>query len=371
MREQTFDCDIFCDVIDNFGDAGVCWRLARDIRKQRGWKIRLFINNLVTLSKIAHKVDPSLSLQEADGIAVADWRLAEAAAPSGIVIETFGCRIPFEFEKAISKSPLKPCWINLEYLSAEDWVEGCNYLPSIHPMLGYTKYYFFPGVTPRTGGLIMEDGLTEAQRNFESAKKEFLLSLGADPQSGFNLFFFAYPEAPLPLLRQALAEDGRPVQLLLAAGKASEKLAGLLKDLPFVRTVRLPMCDQTAFDKYLWCCDSLIVRGEDSFARAQLSALPFIWNIYPQTEETHIKKLRAFADRLKAAYRPEDQRLWLDVNLAWNQGLPAFPGLWRQWRDSSAKMREDAVIWRNQLKTINSLTANLCKFIEERLQFRD
>ncbi len=363
LQTKTFDCDIFCDVIDNYGDAGICWRLAKDLTRKKGWKIRLFINKLETLSFLVHDVDPRQKAQICEDIYIAQWDTSLTATPSGVVIETFGCRIPFEFEKAISESPLKPVWINLEYLSAEDWVENCNCLPSIHPSLGYTKYYFFPGVTKKTGGVIIEDGLSEAQDAFR--KGSFLQGLGADADAGFTLFVFCYPNAPLELLQEALAKDNRPVQLLLANGVPAEKFRG-----PSIQKVALPSVEQKDFDKLLWASDSLIVRGEDSFVRAQLAAKPFIWNIYPQTEETHLKKLRAFGNRLSSVIDSETFELWMKINLAWNTADPGFVALWPLWRNRTFSLTKSALQWRIYLQSIESLTANLCNFIEEKIQSR-
>ncbi len=363
LQTKTFDCDIFCDVIDNYGDAGVCWRLARDLTKKKGWAVRLFINNLKTLSFLAHDVDPTQDIQVCDDIFIAQWNTCLTAVPSKVVIETFGCRIPFKFEKAISESPLKPVWINLEYLSAEDWVENCNYLPSIHPSLGYTKYYFFPGVTQKTGGLIIEDGLIEAQDSFR--RGSYLQSLGADAEAEFTLFVFCYQNAPLDLLREALVKDNRPVQLLLASGIPAEKLRGSP-----VKTIALSAVEQKYFDKLLWASDSLIIRGEDSFARAQLAAKPFIWNIYPQTEETHLKKLKAFGNRLSSVMESKNFELWMKINLAWNTADPSFIALWPLWRDRTFSLAKSAMQWRIYLQSIESLTANLCNFIEEKIQSR-
>ena len=36
--------DLFCRVIDNWGDAGVCWRLARQLVRERGAQVRLWID---------------------------------------------------------------------------------------------------------------------------------------------------------------------------------------------------------------------------------------------------------------------------------------------------------------------------------------
>ena len=173
MQKNTIGCDIFCDVIDNFGDAGVCWRLARDIRKEKGWNVRFYINNLETLSAIEPRVDSEKVRQHAAGIELLKWEYAERESPSDIVIETFGCRIPDPFEKRIAERNPSPIWINLEYLSAEDWVEGCHTLPSPHPRYG-TKNTFFSRELPiKQGELFARQDSTNTVSCLRVKKKSF------------------------------------------------------------------------------------------------------------------------------------------------------------------------------------------------------
>lgn len=368
MQKNTIGCDIFCDVIDNFGDAGVCWRLARDIKKERSWNIRFYINNLKTLAAIEPRIDREKAKQHTAGIEILKWEFAERESPSDIVIETFGCRIPTSFERRIAERNPSSIWINLEYLSAEDWVEGCHMLPSPHPQYGTKKYFFFPGVTNKTGGLICETDLIENRQLFKREKEVFLKKLGADTENPFNTFVFCYPSAPLKILVEAFASDPKPMQLLLASGGAGKEIRELAKPYPHISCVPLPMLPQTDFDKLLWVADSLIIRGEDSFARAQLAGKPFIWNIYPQTEETHIQKLIAFEDRLIPFYSPKNFKLLKEINLAFNKGDSSFIDLWPQWRGATPELTNSAEAWEENLHSVGSLTENLCKFIESKLK---
>ncbi len=56
-------CDIFCEVIDNFGDIGVCWRLARQLASEHGWQVRLFVDDL----KAFHALCPATSIRRSRG----------------------------------------------------------------------------------------------------------------------------------------------------------------------------------------------------------------------------------------------------------------------------------------------------------------
>jgi uncharacterized repeat protein (TIGR03837 family) len=79
------------------------------------------------------------------------------------------------------------------------------------------------------------------------------------------------------------------------------------------------MTDQQGFDRLLWSCDFNIVRGEDSFLRAQWAAKPFIWHIYPQEDDYHLIKLRAFMTLYCHNLAPEIADSWQALNLAFNQ----------------------------------------------------
>lgn len=366
---MSITCDIFCEVVDNFGDAGVCWRMARILNKEQNWRIRLFCSDLGTLAKIATKIDPLLSEQTVEQITVLPWEAAQTASPSQIVIETFGCRIPESFENRIASTQPTPLWINVEYLSAEDWVKDWHGLPSPHPRLPVTKYYFYPGFTEGTGGVLFEKDYLQKETQLTARRKELLESISADPNAEFTLFLFCYPGPWLEMLANALRKDQRPVQLLAAPGKAREAFENcLLPNDYFLKLVELPYVDQPDFDNWLWVSDSLIVRGEESFVRAQLSAKPFIWNIYPIQTGEHLEKLSAFADCQKA-YLGEKSALWKAINIAWNKGDPAFIPLWSQWRNSQSELANSALLWRKHLFSLNSLTNNICNFAKNKLEY--
>ena len=132
---------IFCDVIDNFGDAGVCWRLARALAFDHHKDVTLWINDLVSLKRLRPAIEVQAPAQQIDGFTVRDWQAdAEFGAPADLVIEAFGCKLPDRLMTAMAASAVAPVWINLEYLSAEAWVEGCHALPSPHPRLALLPF---------------------------------------------------------------------------------------------------------------------------------------------------------------------------------------------------------------------------------------
>ena len=139
--------DLFCSVVDNFGDIGVCWRLARQLVREHGIAVRLWVDELLSTRRLIPSLNVELAVQRIDGVEIVHWTDAPRASyPGEVVIAAFACALPDAFVEAMAVRMPRPVWINLEYLSAEDWVAGCHGLPSPHPRLPLTQHFFFPGL---------------------------------------------------------------------------------------------------------------------------------------------------------------------------------------------------------------------------------
>lgn len=381
MVSRNLTCDLFCRVIDNFGDAGVAWRLARSLSRENGWRVRLIIDDTVTLSKIVPEVTAGKTNQEACGILVDIWDEASAMLRDGsagksaadIVIEAFSCFLPADYEAAIAarfEAGDKVAVYALDYLTAEKWAEESHGLVSPHPRYGYQKYFFFPGFTPKSGGVIYEKDLESEQDAFAAdpeGRKEVLRSIGADPSHPFTLFVFTYPTVPLADFAEALKADTRPVQLVLAPGEAGNTLETLLTGVPHISIVRSPMVAQCDFDRLIASMDAAVVRGEDSTVRAQLSGIPFVWTLYPQDEGTHLVKMKAFEDLLPPFYSEKALAARLALEGSLNDAHLA-PATWKHWRDMLPELTEGARAWRKHLFSETSLTLRLTQNVDLRLK---
>lgn len=302
--------DIFCKVIDNFGDAGVCWRLARALTRNH-LSVRLWIDDLACLRRLRPAIDTARRAQPLDGFTVMLWDEAasEAYAPADMVIEAFACRMPEPMLEALARA--EPCraWINLEYLSAEPWVKGSHALPSPHPRLPLTQHFYFPGFEPGLGGLIREPDLGSARAAFDAqARAGFLARIGAHPTDSplddLLVSMFCYPHAPLDSLLSAM-QSGPRVTCLVPEGVAGDLIARRLNRpaIPGACSTRgnltlvvVPFLEPDDYDRLLWSCDLNFVRGEDSLVRAHWAERPFIWQLYPQAEGAQQPKLEAFLD---------------------------------------------------------------------------
>ncbi|SCX34198.1 conserved hypothetical protein, PP_1857 family [Pseudomonas sp. NFACC25] len=324
--------DIFCSVVDNYGDIGVTWRLARQLVAEQGCEVRLWVDDLRAFERMCPEIDVRLDQQWQEGVDVRHWPAVWSSAPAAdVVIAAFACQLPPDYMEAMAARERTPLWMNLDYLSAEDWVVGCHRLPSVK-FKGVQKYFFFPGFRPGTGGLLREAGLLEQRQAFQqdaAAQRQFLQGLGVFPAPGARLIsLFAYENAGLASWLDALSTDGHTTHLLvpegrilgdvqhwlgvegLAVGDVHQRNALTVQVLPFVR--------QEQYDRLLWCCDFNAVRGEDSFVRAQWAGRPLLWHIYRQDEDIHLDKLDAFLDLYTAALSPAAKAALVELWQAWN-----------------------------------------------------
>ena len=375
--------DIFCSVVDNFGDIGVCWRLARRLSAGLGQEVRLWVDDLVSFKRLTGEVDASLAVQHIDGIEVRHWvDPFPDVAPAQTVVEGFGVRLPEHFIEAMAKMSPAPIWINLEYLSAETWVDEHHCLPSPHPRLPLTKYFFFPGFSSAAGGVLIEDSLfaeRDAQQVDPAGACRFRREIGIaghdEPRTWISLF--CYGAAALPSLVEAWAADPSGVCCVVAEGYAQaqmEEIAGrkLRPGMPVeignLTVHAIPFLPLEQYDRLLWSCDLNFVRGEDSFVRAQLAARPLIWQAYPQEDEAHLVKTAAFRERYVQALPVADAGAYAAVFDAWNRQDRECGTAWPEFARRLPAFQANAGQWAAKLAKNGDLGANLVRFCEDRLE---
>jgi uncharacterized repeat protein (TIGR03837 family) len=369
--------DIFCKVVDNYGDVGVCWRLARQLAAEHDLDVTLVIDDLVALKRMAPGVDHSRAEQTVSRVTIRRWNASMSIqAPADVVIEAFGCGLQEPYATAMTKRARAPPWFVLEYLSAEAWIDGAHGLPSPHPRLPLARRFWFPGFTPASGGLIRERGLIEARDAFqrdERLRETFWSSLGMPaPSPGESrISLFCYPNPALPALFDAWADGEDHVTCVVPEGVASGALdAWTGGDVPRaghpvthgrLELHAIPFLPQDAYDRLLWACDVNFVRGEDSFVRAQWAARPFAWHIYPQAEDAHRRKLDAFLDRYAEGLDDATQRGVRRFFGAWN-GVPsagAIDATWLEWTAMRPQLMSHGRHWVEHLLRLPELATGL------------
>ena len=359
--------DIFCRVIDNLGDIGVCWRLSADLAT-RGQRVRLWVDESEPLRWMA----PGALEGRWPGVQVIPWTrplpegLAASLAPADVWIEAFGCdpadEMVLALAERIGRGEAAPVWLNLEYVSAEPYVERCHRLPSpilTGPLLGLTKWFFYPGFTQRTGGLLREEDLLSRQSAFNPTAWLASLALPAGNQPRVSLFCYEPPG-----LRTVLQQAGAQARSdwLVTTGRAAEAVATECRKGLHTGQARLhnvPRLTQHDYDHLLWSCDLNFVRGEDSLVRALWAGKPFVWHIYPQHDNAHHAKLDAFLDWLQA---PRSLRRFHHI---WNGLLAPEAAVWpddatlAEWKACTQEARQ-------RLLAQHDLTTQLIGFVTEK-----
>jgi len=380
--------DIFCTVVDNYGDIGVTWRLAKQIANEYQIPINLWVDDLMSFSHILPTLDPLKAAQTFNGVNIIHWTKPSPIAfiAGSVLIEAFACELPEQVKSQLvylhQVDPKSvPIWLNLEYLSAEDWVEGCHGLPSLQTS-GLKKYFYFPGFSAKTGGLICEQELF-AERDAwqaDSANKLQLfnqLGLKGIKAEDTVISIFSYETEALAALCELWQQSAEKIHALIPKGRSLNSLTHLL---PCEITAlvpgqqinhgnltlhMLPMTDQQGFDRLLWSCDFNIVRGEDSFLRAQWAAKPFIWHIYPQEDDYHLVKLEAFLKLYCDNLPPKIASYWSELNLAFNQAQQSAVSLhWQNLNPVNLPLLHHAKQWPINALNAADLATRLVQFVK-------
>ncbi|MCU6435846.1 elongation factor P maturation arginine rhamnosyltransferase EarP [Undibacterium sp. Jales W-56] len=378
QKTQTTSLALFCKVVDNYGDIGICWRLAKQLEQEHGIAVTLWVDDLLSFQRICPEIAIDCDTQKIAHVTVRHWRDQDAQFAvdeiADIVIEFFACDIPPAYIGAMAARTPRPVWLNLEGLTAEEWVEGCHTLPSPHPRLSLTKHFFFPGFTNKTGGLLLETRLEQQRQAFQSdraAITDFLMQLGvtASEMASLKVSLFCYPQAPVSDVFEIWKSSGTAITCLVPEGVAShavetflgrEAIAGATATRAALTVRVLPFMPQPDYDKLLWACDLNFVRGEDSFVRAQWAGRPFIWHIYPQDENLHHVKLKAFLQR----YASELASV-LSFSLAWNgatEHAVDWFAIWASLLTDRQKITDRSAAWQAELLANGDLSSNLLKF---------
>ena len=280
--------DIFCQVIDNYGDVGVAYRLAREFKRvYPNKKLRFVINQTEELNLIRKSEDIEIILYK---------DISKIENSADLIIESFGCEIPKKYmDKALKNSKLI---INLEYFSAEKWVDDFHLQESF---LGgnLKKYFFIPGLSEKSGGILLDNEFLERKKKVEANKEYYLEKFGIKEKYDLLGSIFSY-EKNFDSLIEELKKLGKKIILLMLSEKTQKNFIKYFdngNNYDKIKFVKLPFFTYDKYEELLALCDFNLVRGEDSFVRALLLGKPFLWHIYPQDENTHIKKLESFLEK--------------------------------------------------------------------------
>lgn len=380
--------DIFCEIIDNYGDIGVVYRTAKELQKIfPKSKIRAFLNKLDEFKKINSQV-LDLPSQNIDGIEYITFDYlrdnANELLTAQVIIEAFGCQIPKEYmEIAYDNSELL---INLEYLSAEDWIEDFHLQSSPLGRGKLKKVFFMPGFTEKSGGVIADSNYLERiQRvleNKEFYEKKYLSDI-EDRENKIIGTLFSYEKNFTPLLED-LKKLNKDVVILAMGEKTQDSLRKILKNFSiedFRNSLKygkieirfLNFLNQEEYEELINIVDFNFVRGEDSFIRAVLTGKPYMWHIYCQEEYAHMDKIEGFLDKYRRVienFSDEDfllnmEKFFKDYNFRKENSLELGKESYLYFFENLAKIEKYNTIFRDFLIQKCNLINKLKDFIEK------
>lgn len=396
MNTKTHTVWLFCRVIDNFGDIGVSWRLARQLQQEQGLQVVLWVDDVQALQSLLPAADVSACHACYEGITVLQWRdalvadLMQEVPVADVVIETFACDVPDAVRLWMVDKPI--LWLNLEYLTAETWVDDVHLLPSLQGN-GVKKYFFCPGFSDKTGGVSYEQALLAQERPVNSEKQLQLRQQYGLPSfaDSVHVYVFGYADAMWPKWLRMWRHGAQKTVVWLAQGGLLADLQNHFPELNALQQVGdkvslqqvtvclVPFVAQSEFDHVLQAADVSVVRGEDSVLRALWQGRVFWWQIYRQEDNAHHIKLQAFWQRcrthgqgLQAAC---DETVW-QAHQALSDELNGVRELddveraqaWAMVLQQQAQLMAVLQMWRAQLWQQQSLATQLANFM--RLQLK-
>lgn len=309
MKKNNYIYDtynIFCKVIDNYGDFGICFRLAKQLVSEYHKKVILWVDNEIILQKfllvnnkeiqqINSKYNQNLMFKVWTKLNIINSLNNSKNINNSIIIEAFCCDLDCELLDYINKENSNTIIISLDYLGLEKWILDCHLLPSFLSNYKYIKkYFFFPSYLQNSGGLICENyikhknffqNLVEKNQNFNQTFK-------------ISLFFYQQPQLLLTFINAInyLATQHN-INIEINFCDLSNENINIIQNYNFCSLVKcnfIHFLSQNDYDTLLQNCHINFVRGEDSLIRSFWSNNLFIWQIYPQENNLHLQKLNDF-----------------------------------------------------------------------------
>lgn len=367
--------DIFCDVIDNYGDIGVVYRFSKEMKRIfPKTRVRVILNKLEELIKI----NKEATYKEYQIINKIEYifedffkKKFEEFGVSDIIIEAFGCNIFDEYIK-LGKEQSK-LWINLEYLSGEKWIEDFHLNQSLINSKTLKKIFYMPGFSEKSGGILIDEEFLKNREYGKNSKEKVLKDFFPDFNFNNKMIgtIFSY-EKNFENLLEILNKQEKETVLILMGEKTQKsfskffekKLIGdFLKWKKYgkIYLYNARFFSQEEYDKIISAVDFNFTRGEDSIVRALLIGKPFLWHIYLQEDKVHMLKLRAFLDRFYESISLDEEE---------KKVLKEYFKLLEEYNDretnSFERGNEDFSIFFEQFYTINKICERYSKFLLEK-----
>ena len=287
MRLDT-SAIIFCDIIDNYGDAGFCIRFTRALLEYIK-TVAIFTNKPNIFYKVIGENNLILINANTEILSIFHNSRTSFEIPYSanyIIFDLFETQAPLEFLIFFSdRSNVQR--IALDYLSTEKWSEPLQGMQAPDSRMLQTidknllkfrqRRWYSPGISKKSGGLIWENRKSIDYLERKKAR-ERVLSLketkifGELSEEAFFICDFSYEKFRFSFFNKFAKERS----FVIWSPRA------------------ITLC-QADFDIILQSMDLNIVRGEDSFVTAHFAAsskwkVPFLWQPYLEQNLNHKKK---------------------------------------------------------------------------------
>lgn len=378
---------LLCKVVDNFGDIGVVYRLAKALADARpSLKLTLVVSNLESFSAMAPGIRPEKKIQNFRyknlTWEILSWNLdtdiseekaaaIKAADGNQIILECFQCGRPDWLENILFCDDFTKTVqiVNIDYLTAEGYADDFHLLRSGTRKTCIKKINFMPGFTGKSGGLIFSENLAPQHLSMKKTQEE----------ADFKISFFAYEKNCMPVISAIshFQEEKRKTQedfsvlVYVAAGKSRSPFINAWEKCgkPF-KITELPFLPQEDWDYLLTQMDFNFVRGEDSLSRAALSGLPYVWNAYIQDDDYQLVKVDALLERMRPFFDNNDFELLKNVWDSYNLESKEINKSWRELSDlllrtcSSGKMKSSFKNYSLSIKKNGNLAQHLLDYLD-------
>ncbi len=323
------DITILCKVVDNYGDIGFVYRLARSLTEVNPQlKLRLIVSDLPSFSAMAPQINPKEQYQKSGNLEIFDWNSDQICTdhftqyPPNIILECFQCGRPDWLEKILFENDLNHIVqiLNIDYLTAEPYAEEFHCLKSATRSIYVKKVNFMPGFTDKTGGLILDNDFIENKHTLDPVHlvqklNSSITALDFENPDFYPVSIFSYERNFDDIvytlsqfqMTKRINHPNFKVHAFVAAGKSLGPFLTAWNTFqrPFEIT-QLPFLEQKLWDLLLCLCKFNFIRGEDSLSRACLAGVPFVWHAYEQDDDYQLVKVQALLNRMQKHFDNED-----------------------------------------------------------------
>lgn len=297
--------DIYCDIIDNYGDIAFAIKLINTYSFQKkDSHFRIFSNNREVYDMF------SASLRVEAHVSYFDiWEIPHLL-PNSHICNLFERQIDYNFLESF-EFPIH--LTNFSYFSLEPYSSTST--PGIQVIHGRTNTHKNLTVEDFAVSLLDGTGWVFSEKYFmeEIYFQEYFINKYKLPKNKKWISVFCYRETEWELKEKNFFEAFSSEYIFLSFG---------MQNLWQKNSLQLPFLSMQEYYSLLQHCEANIVRGENSLIPALESKKAFYWDIYKESNGAHTQKIEDFSQYLETQKYPDEiiqaQKLG---NISWDYSL--------------------------------------------------